>query len=100
MNGKTVDDVAKRTVELVKLYADKLIPEQFEGMAPGLKELNDHDFFTWFTKQMAEQGPDWARALEYVDGGKTELRRYLRIKARRDVILQRMQRIPEVPVGS
>lgn len=82
MNGKIVEQIVERAVDNVEQYS-KLAREQFQGMAPGMTQLKDEDFYNWTLMQMAEQGPDYLRHLEYVEGGKEELRRFLKIQAER-----------------
>jgi hypothetical protein len=92
MNARTIEDIADRVVEQVKL-ADRLLDEQFEGMGPGLTEVNDELFYALFMMRMAEYGPDYARALDakkedgtdLVPGGRNMLRRFMRVKTQREM---------------
>jgi hypothetical protein len=94
MNGKTIEDIADRVVEQVEL-ADKLLDEQFEGMGPGLKAVDDQTFRALFLMRMSEHGPDFAKALDakkpdgtdLIPGGRNALRRYMRI--------EQQMRVPE-----
>ena len=83
MNGKIVEDIVERAIDNVEQYS-RLAREQFQGMAPGMTRLGDEQFYAWTLMQMAEQGPDYLRHLEYVEGGREELRRFIKIQGERN----------------
>lgn len=83
VNGKTVESIVDAAIENVEMYS-KLAREQFQGMAPGMHQLKDADFYAWTLMQMAKEGPDYLRHLEYVEGGKEELRRFIKIQGERN----------------
>ena len=81
MNSRYVENLQDGIEERSTLMAKKF-REQFDGMGPGLKDTRgDREFLAWFLYMLGEYGADWARALEFVDGGKDHLRRMNRITA-------------------
>lgn len=80
MNNRYVENLQDGIEERSDLMAKKF-REQFEGMGPGMKDTRgDREFMAWFLFMISQYGPDWARALEFVDGGKDLLRRFIRLK--------------------
>ena len=94
MNAKAIEDIAGRVIEEVEL-ADKNLDEQFEGMGPGLSEVDDEVFYYLFLMRQAEYGPDFADALNspkdikdpngppLFPNGRAQLRRFMRIQQQR-----------------
>ena len=80
MNSRYVESLQDGIEERSTLMAKKF-REQFEGMGPGQRDTRgDREFLAWFLFMVSQYGTDWAKALEYVDGGKEILRRVIRIR--------------------
>ena len=92
MNTRLPEMIADRVVEHVKL-AKELAGEQFDAPPPMLVQADDEVFYNLFLMRQAEYGPDLARAFDakkpdgtdLVPGGRNLLRRFLRIKAEREM---------------
>jgi hypothetical protein len=79
MNSRYVENLQDGIEERSTLMAKKF-REQFEGMGPGMKDTRgDREFLAWFFYMGSQYGVDWVRALEFVDGGKDLLRRFIRL---------------------
>jgi hypothetical protein len=79
MNSRYVENLQDGIEERSTLMAKKF-REQFEGMGPGMKDTRgDREFLAWFFYMGSQYGVDWVRALEFVDGGKDHLRRFIRL---------------------
>lgn len=98
MSPELPELAAEEAEEMVKLYGDELLPEQFRGDPPGLTELDDDTFYALFLMRQAEYGPDFARALDakkpdgtdLIPGGRNTLRKFLRIRAKRQMAAMAM----------
>lgn len=87
MNSRYVenlqDGIAERSTLMAKKFRD-----QFDGMGPGMRDTRgDREFLAWFVYMVTNYGVDWARALEFVDGGKDVLRRVIKIRNERMGVL-------------
>ena len=69
MNGKTVESIVDAAIENVEMYS-KLAREQFQGVAPGMHQLKDDDFYAWTVMPMAKEGPASRQQLELESNGK------------------------------
>ena len=87
MNSRYVENLQDGIAERSTLMAKKF-REQFDGMGPGLKDTRgDREFLAWFVYMVTNYGEDWARALEFVEGGKDVLRRVIKIRNERMGVL-------------
>lgn len=81
--GTLTGEMTSELEEMVKTMSD-LIEEQVKGLWPGTRETRgDDEFRAWFLMKVGEWGPDFIKALEFVDGGKAVLRRWNKIVAER-----------------
>ena len=86
MNSRYVENLRDGIEERSDLFAKKF-REQFEGRGPGMKDTRgDREFLAWFFYMGSQYGIDWVRALEFVDGGKDLLRRFIRLSNEQEVI--------------
>jgi hypothetical protein len=77
--GGMLKDMDKEIAEAAKLY-EKLIDEAVKGYFPGTRSIHgDAEFRAWFLTMLRDYGPDWVMALDFVEGGRAVLERWIRI---------------------
>lgn len=82
MNRGYVDALQEGIGERAEMMRRKF-REQFAGMGPAVRDTRgDREFLAWWLVQLQKWGPDFAMALEYVEGGKDVLRREREIRER------------------
>lgn len=79
MNSRYVQGLEEGIAERSELMAEKF-KEQFQGLGPTITNTRgDAEFVAWFLLNVEKQGPDWVTHLDYVAGGKEQVRRFNRI---------------------